>query len=236
MRRRRFPLGRLLVLLLLLSGIGLAFRQGIIPARYSPLPALDLESPIPLLVDWQLVELKRDPELCSRVLVSPYIEAVPVRDNPLRKGCGWTNSVRVSSLSGAKMPVDKLSCEAAAGLALWMAHDVQPLAEAMLGQRVASVQHMGTYSCRNIVGNPFWKGVRSEHATANAIDISGLTLADGKKLSVQGDWRGDTPEARFMREIHERACSYFRVALGPEFNRAHRDHFHFDRGLLSTCR
>ncbi|MGI9478102.1 MAG: extensin family protein, partial [Hyphomicrobiaceae bacterium] len=31
------------------------------------------------------------------------------------------------------------------------------------------------------------------------------------------------------------ACHYFRVALSPAFNAAHRDHFHFDRGILWTC-
>lgn len=236
MRKRRLPLGRFLLLFLILGGIGLAFRQGLIPVRYSPLPALDLENPLPVFVDWQIAELSRDAELCSRVLVPPHIEAVPVRDNPLRKGCGWTNSVRVSSLGGARLPVDKLSCPAAAALALWMAHEVQPLAQSMLGQRVASVQHMGTYSCRNIVGNPFWKNVRSEHATANAIDISGFTLENGDRISILGDWRGEDQKASFLRAVHERACRYFRVALGPEFNRAHKDHFHFDRGFLSTCR
>ncbi|MCL4767235.1 MAG: extensin family protein [Hyphomicrobiaceae bacterium] len=236
MRRRRLPVGRFLLLLLLLGGTALAFRQGLVPPRYSPLPALDLDSPGFFFVDWQIAELRRDAELCSRVLVPPHIEAVPIRDNPLSKGCGWTNSVRVSSLGGAGLPVDKLSCQAAAALALWMAHEVQPLAASMLGQRVASVQHMGTYSCRNIVGNPFWKDMRSEHATANAIDISGFTLENGQRISVLKDWTGEDQEALFLRAVHQRACRYFRVALGPEFNAAHRDHFHFDRGILSTCR
>jgi len=53
---------------------------------------------------------------------------------------------------------------------------------------------------------------------------------------VLKDWRGQTPEAEFLRLAHAGACNYFRVALGPEFNRAHRDHFHLDRGILSTCK
>lgn len=237
MRKRRRSIGRLFLLLMLLAAIGLAFRQGLVPARYSPLPALDLASPLPLIVDWQLAELRRDAELCSRVLVPPHIEAVPIRDNPLRRGCGWANSVRVSSVGGANLPVDKLSCQAAAALALWMVHEVQPLAQAILGQRVKSLQHMGTYSCRNIVGNPLWRNKRSEHATANAIDISSFTLENGQRISVQKDWRrSGRPEGEFLRAVHDGACRFFRVALSPEFNRAHWDHFHFDRGILSTCR
>lgn len=236
MRKRRLPIGRFLLLLIVLAGVGFAFRQGLVPARYSPLPALDLASPLPLIVDWQIAELRRDSELCSRVLVPPHIQAVPIRDNPLRKGCGWTNSVRVSSVGSASLPVDKLSCQAAAALALWMVHEVQPLAMEIFGQRVKSLQHMGTYSCRNIVGNPLWKNKRSEHATANAIDIAGFTLENGRHISVSKDWRRSGPEAEFLRAAHEGACSYFRVALSPEFNRAHWDHFHLDRGILSTCR
>ena len=236
MRKRRLRIGRFLLLLMLLAGVGLAFRQGLVPARYSPLPALDLASPLPLIVDWQIAELRRDAELCSRVLVPPHIDAVAIRDNPLRKGCGWTNSVRVSSVGGASLPVDKLSCQTAAALALWVVHEVQPLAMEVFGQRVMSLQHMGTYSCRNIVGNPLWKNKRSEHATANAIDISGFTLENGQRISVSKDWRGLGPEAEFLRAAHAGACRYFRVALSPEFNLAHWDHFHLDRGILSTCR
>jgi len=236
MRKRPTFLGRVILLLFMLAGAGFAFRQGLIPARYSPLPALDIASPIPFIVDWQLAELRRDGELCSRVLVAPHIESVPIRDNPLRNGCGWENSVRVSSVGGARLPVDKLSCQSAAALALWMVHEVQPLAMSLCGQRVTSLEHMGTYSCRNIVGNPFWKDRRSEHATANAIDISAFTLENGQKISVLKDWRRPGPEAEFLKAAHKGACRYFRVALGPEFNRAHRNHFHFDRGILSTCR
>lgn len=236
MRNGPTLLGRLILLLIVLAGLGFAFRQGLIPARYSPLPALDLANPLPIIVDWQLAELKYDRELCSRVLVPPHIEAVQARDKPLRNGCGWINNVRVSSVGGARLHVDTVSCQTAAALALWMIHEVQPLAMSLFGQRVTSLEHMGTYSCRNIVGNPFWKDRRSEHATANAIDISAFTLENGQKISVLRHWSRPSPESEFLKAAHRAACRYFRVALGPEFNRAHRDHFHFDRGILSTCR
>ena len=45
-------------------------------------------------------------------------------------------------------------------------------------------------------------------------------------------WRGDGAEARFLKAVHGRACRYFRVVLGPDYNEAHRDHFHLDRGTL----
>lgn len=235
MRKRRFPLLRILLLVILLAGVALAFRQGLIPARYSPLPLIDLASSPGLLVDWQLASLRREPELCRRVLSRPHIAAAPVPDNPVSKGCGWTNAVRFSEVGGAELTVDKLSCEAATALALWMINDVQPLAVKAFGQRVAAVQDMGTYSCRNIIGSKIWKNKRSEHATANAIDIAGFTLENGRRISVARDWAGNGEEARFLREAHRAACRYFRVALGPDFNPAHRNHFHLDRGVLWTC-
>jgi hypothetical protein len=119
---------------------------------------------------------------------------------------------------------------------MWLAHDVQPLAAEMLGSRVTSVQHMGTYACRNVLGRKWGFPSLSQHATANALDVSGFTLANGRQISVARHWSGSGPEARFLREIHGRACRYFRVAIGPEFNALHRDHFHYDRGPLSRCK
>jgi hypothetical protein len=236
MSQRRFRKTRITLLVLLLAGLALAFRQGLIPATYSPLPSLDLATRPGFLVDWQLASLRRAPEVCRRMLTGPHIEATPIPDNELRNGCGWTNSVSLSSAGGARIPIDKISCETAAGFALWITHEVQPLAMSLFGQRVASVQNFGTYSCRNIVGNPFWKDARSEHATANALDIGGFTLADGRQISVLRDWRKGGPESEFLRGAHDRSCRYFRVSLGPDFNEAHRNHFHFDRGPLWTCR
>lgn len=232
-RRRRFGL---YVLLLVAAGVGwVVFRQGVIPAKWSPLPRASLDNPLPLLIDWQLSELRHDRDLCRAVLQGPNVNATQVPPVPLRDGCGMPNGVRLSSAGGARLSADRLSCEADAALAIWMTHEVQPLALTLLGQRVTAVQHVGTYSCRNIVGNPLLKNFRSEHATANAIDISGFTLADGRTITVRQNWTGDGPEATFLKAVHERACRYFRVALSPEYNRAHHDHFHFDRGIFSRC-
>jgi hypothetical protein len=113
---------------------------------------------------------------------------------------------------------------------------VQPLALAVFGSRVAALQDMGTYSCRNIVGNEPWAKMRRQHALANALDIGGFRLEDGRQISVAKDWKGKGPEARFLRAAHERACRYFRVAIGPDFNPAHANHLHYDRGIFKTCK
>jgi hypothetical protein len=117
-----------------------------------------------------------------------------------------------------------------------MDYEVPPLAQEIFGKRVTGLGDFGTYDCRNIIGNPIWKATRSQHASANALDISGFTFEDGRQISVLRDWSDKGPEGRFLHEAHRQACRYFRVALGPEFNAAHKNHFHFDRGLMWTCR
>jgi hypothetical protein len=232
---RRFFLFRLLLLGLIGLGAAFLFRQGMIPALLNPLPPLDLSQADPWFVDWRLSAVRHDPGLCRGILAQPQISAEPIPDNPPKEGCGWTNSVRMTAAGGAHAAFDKATCEAAAALALWLTHAVQPMAQEMFGQRVTSIQTFGSYACRNIVGNPLWKDIRSEHASANALDISGFTLAGGRQISVAQHWRGTGVEGRFLRAIQAQACRYFHVVLGPDYNAAHHNHFHLDRGLFWRC-
>ncbi len=234
--RRRSRAPRIILLSLFALGVALLFRQGLVPSTLSPFPALDLAQPNPWFVDWRLAELKNNRELCPRVLKAPHVEAQLIPDYRGNDGCGWINAVRLASAGGVRAGFDKVTCEVSAALALWLAHDVQALAQEMLGQRVVSIQSFGSYSCRNIIGNPLWKNMKSEHAFANAVDIGAFNLADGRRIGVAQHWKGDGAEARFLKAVHGRACRYFRVALSPEYNQAHHDHLHLDRGPLWRCK
>ena len=66
--------------------------------------------------------------------------------------------------------------------------------------------------------------------------VASFTLTDGRTISVERNWKGSGPESRFLHAAHRGSCKYFRVALGPDFNEAHHNHFHLDRGILWTCR
>lgn len=220
---------------LVFLAIAIGFRQGLIPAAYAPLPSINLERSYPLIVDWQLALAGRDRGWCGQVLRQDGLVARPIPDRPLNDGCGWTTAVSMISAGGAKFPVGRINCGVAVGLALWMRHVVQPEAKRLFNAEVVWIRNMGTYSCRNIIGTEFWKGRRSQHATANAIDIGAFRLSDGTTISVLKHWRAKDARGEFLRQIHYGACSYFRVTLGPEFNAAHRDHFHFDRGPFWRC-
>jgi len=234
--RRRATWPRVLLFVLIAAGTAFALRQGLVAPAINPLPVLDLATPRPWLVDWRLAGIKYYPSVCARTLKAPHIDAQPIADSPIEGGCGWSNSVRLVSAGGVRASFGQLTCETAVALALWLEHEVQPLAMEIFGQKVASVQSMGSYSCRNIIGNRLWSHRRSQHATANAADIGGFTLADGRRISVRSHWRSEGAEGRFLREAHARACPYFRAALGPDYNEAHHDHFHFDRGPFPRCR
>jgi hypothetical protein len=233
---RRHSFAKILLVVLLVASGAISMWLGILPRWLNPFPRLELAGARPWFVDFRLAALRHDRQLCAATLTKPQIHAQPVDDKPSESGCGWENSVRISDVAGAALPVGTLTCEMAAGLALWFAHDVQPLAQRLLGSPVKRVEHMGGYACRNIIGSKVLKGFRSQHASANAIDIAGFQLADGKRIRIARDWKGDNAESRFLRQVHRTACRYFRVALSPEFNAAHHDHFHLDRGPFVRCR
>jgi hypothetical protein len=236
MRRPVRVLLRTLLALLLIAAAFAAFWFGLVPQRYSPLAPISLAERPAWFVDFRLAGLRRDPALCRSVLAEPHIAAAPIPDNAVHNGCGWVNAVRVGTVGGAQLGAAQLTCEAAAALALWVEYEVQPLAVATYGSRVVGLADMGTYDCRNIVGNSKWAQMRSQHALANAADIGGFRLENGLEINVARDWKGDDREARFLRAVHQRACRYFRVAIGPDFNAAHWNHFHYDRGVMKTCR
>ena len=41
----------------------------------------------------------------------------------------------------------------------------------------------------------------SEHAFGNALDIAAFTLADGRRITVKGGWRGMPEEQGFLRDV-----------------------------------
>lgn len=206
------------------------------PADMNPFAPPNLTMPDAWFLDARLARLRRDRSACVQTLKPPIIAAHPVSDAPYKDGCGWTNAVRVSSVGGAKLPIEATSCEMAAALAMWAEHIVQPAAQKYFDNHVVAATNFGGYACRNIIGSKFFGDFRSQHATANALDISALTLADGRRIVVKTDWKTDGPAAKFLHEIHDGACRYFRAVLGPEYNAAHHDHLHFDRGYIRTCK
>ncbi len=197
---------------------------------------IDLTATPGHLIGWRLAGLRSDRETCRLVMKPPHAVATELADAVDADGCGWRNGVRLSEAGGARIAVDKITCELSAAMALWIMHEVQPAARAIFGEPVASLQHRGGYACRNIRGSPAHAHVKSEHSRANALDVGAFVLASGRQVAVLKSWGSSGPEGLFLARVHERACRYFRVAIGPAYNAAHRDHFHYDRGPYTACR
>jgi hypothetical protein len=141
--------------------------------------------------------------------------------------------VHVEAPASRLKPGFDATCALAAGLS-WYLDELQRLAEQHLRNRIARVEHWGTYNCRNV--NNAESGRLSQHATANAIDLALFELADGRQVVVRTDWGDDTPAGRFLAAAHAAACGLFNVVLGPDYNALHADHFHLDLGRYRRCR
>ena len=225
--------------LLLVAAAGLAVwavHSGRItlPPQWNPWAPLDVAAPPDWLTRYKLERTVADPALCRVALQGTALTHTEVEDNPTEDCCGWSDAVRVNDPRFA--PSFTLTCGAALSLALWERHALQPAAQRLFGEPVARVEHVGSYACRNVRGTAGEGERRSQHALANAFDVVGFRLQSGARVSVLRDWPGEGPQAAFLREVSEGACRFFKGALGPDYNAAHRDHFHLDRGPYRICR
>ncbi|MGD9980957.1 MAG: extensin family protein [Hyphomonadaceae bacterium] len=172
---------------------------------------------------------------CRSALAGAGFQTERVPDVSEASGCGYRNAVELTQSVHAYSGPVATSCAAAAALALWERDVVRPAAQRRYGQQIARVELAApSYQCRRIAGRRDRR--LSEHASANAIDIEGFTLENGRTVTVAEGWRGLARDRFFLRDVRDGACHYFRAVLSPDYNRAHQDHLHFDLGRDDMCR
>jgi hypothetical protein len=223
-----------LALLLVFAGAYGASRIGVFewPRRYDPLALPDLDEAPHWMTPWQMKLVDYDAAGCVAALNR---SGLSLSLNPTKvssSSCIIENTVTLGRLSRAKIKTEETRCLIAARLYMWERHVVQPEAQRQFGEAVADILHFGSYSCRTIAG----RYTMSEHATANAFDISGFRLASGRVISLKRHWRGSSSEQKFLRVVRDGACDFFNTVLSPDYNADHADHFHFDMGLWRTCK
>lgn len=140
-------------------------------------------------------------------------------------GCGLKDAVRVRSVSGVVLSQSSImDCTTAKALKTWIEKGLVPAVKGH-GGGVASLRVVAHYSCRTRNSQ---KGAKiSEHGKGRAIDIAGIKLKNGNEISVLKDWSNGR-KGRILHQSHKAACGPFGTVLGPNANRFHRDHFHFD--------
>ncbi len=156
--------------------------------------------------------------------------ADPVRVQP------YIDGVRFRYVSNAEPTAMLMDCELGVRL--------HALARLVAGYGVDEVIHIGIYNYRCIGGGDPDSGTctPSQHAYARAIDLHAFGLADGDEtLSTETDFvittSGDPcPIESFDekdRVLKEIACALwseriFQIVLTPNYNAAHRNHYHVD--------
>jgi hypothetical protein len=154
-----------------------------------------------LLTRYKLSRARSDPARCLAALAGTGMQYDALPDRTTGEGCGFSNAVRLRTAAvriGAPL---SLSCPMALSFFMWERHALQPAAQLHMGQRVAGIDHLGSYACRDVnrgEGAPpnAPARARSRHATANALDISAFTLASGKRITVLKDWPDEDATCR----------------------------------------
>ncbi|HXG99542.1 MAG TPA: extensin family protein [Sphingomicrobium sp.] len=201
------------------------------PERF-PWTPLSLSDPIGDYTGRKLAALGGESGQCEDLLnaIDSGDRAVGARRGS-EPACGYDLGIELRPADRAALrfaPAGLVTaCPVAAALVLWERDVVQPAAERHFGERVARIDHFGSYSCRRLYGRA--EGAFSEHATANALDIAGFRLSSGRRISVLGDWSDTGKDAAFLREVRSGACDLFATVLSPDYNAAHADHLHFDQ-------
>jgi hypothetical protein len=155
------------------------------------------------------------------------------------KQCGAQSPLELTGVlaNGRMVPLSgavTTDCGMASVLPEWIAA-VDSYLVARENTEIAEVMVGTSYMCRNV--NNATEGSLSFHAFADAIDVTGFRLEDGRTVTVLDDWADPlSSEGRLLRYAHDAACSQFTTVLGPEANAQHRDHFHVDLGCHGkTC-
>ncbi len=149
--------------------------------------------------------------------------------------CGRVAALQLLDVGVPMRGLGPMTCPMAAGVHRWLRSVAEPAAQRHMGARLVAIDTYGTYACRprnNMAG-----ARPSEHGTANAVDIAAFHFSDGRRVTVLDGWsRGSAAERAFLRTAHRGACGIFQVVIGPDGDRYHANHFHFDMGRWPYCR
>lgn len=205
-----------------------------LPSHWNPLAPLDVAAPVTPFTQAKLRRAVMTEAACFAAL-DGHADFTRMEPLIVSDQCFIDPRLRLSGVGDAILRPVETTCAVALRLTMWERHSLR-LASEPLGSPITALNHQSSYNCRPI-RTPDGNGTRmSSHATAEAIDIRGITLADGRDIPLLGNWEDPTPEAQFWRTARDGACDWFRTTLGPEFNRLHADHFHLQSTGWGTCR
>lgn len=154
-----------------------------------------------------------------------FRELPPINDGGV---CNIPYPIEVTGMpGGARLtPAATLNCQMTLRFASWVKHELQPAARLRYFSSVGTITQASSYSCRTMIGNG--SGKMSEHAKGNALDVAKIELKNGHDILVRKKGFFSFRERGLLNTIRADGCDYFSTVLGPGYNKAHSDHFHFD--------
>jgi len=222
----------LLIVFILVAVATVGYRW--LPSHYNPFTPLSLDDPPGPITQYKLRRLT--PEACASLLSQANQKAL-IRTQPVADSagaCPLHNVVRVRDFGPVSLNSSFLaSCPLALSSALFVSQQARPLTRTWTGSELVRIEHLGSYACRNIYHRPDAR--RSEHATAEALDISAFRLANGERVTILHGWRS-TKTQPWLQALLTESCGYYGNGLGPEYNAAHANHFHLGMRGFGLCR
>lgn len=221
-------------LLTALAGWGL---YEYLPPQYNPFAPLSPGDPPTLVTRYKLRQLANDPAACMAVLRQASEQGmIQFREQASTTGnCPLDSPVRVTRFGEVQLSSSFLaSCPLALSSAMYVQQRAVPTAQQIMGSPLRRIDHLGSFACRNIYNRD--QAPRSEHATADALDISGFRFANGQQITVRKGWNESGPRGEVMRELFSHSCAFYGNSLGPNYNAAHADHFHLGMRGFGICR
>jgi hypothetical protein len=216
---------------------GTAARAGGSTASASPFPG-------GLSPQW-LNAANVDPEACLARLkeTGARYRVLPPQSHPDKKGCGVPHGVLVTrGPTGIEYsPPLLVDCSFATELPA-MEQIFQEEAQAELDTTIRRIDTLGAYVCVTRAG-PYTtrfatKPAISEHSFGLAYDLKSFTPRKGRVVTIEKDYEKGTdepaqPRGRFLLNVARRLRRETNLThvLTPDFDAAHYNHFHLDRGL-----
>jgi hypothetical protein len=140
-------------------------------------------------VSWTDAEVAKAKTACAKMLneLALDYEALP----PIKEGrCGAPAPILLKAVGSSPrveiVPPATVTCAVAAALSAWLEKTVQPEARAALGAPVVKLSNASSYVCRNRYNGT--ETPLSEHALANALDVSEFTFQSGERATVLASW------------------------------------------------
>jgi hypothetical protein len=231
---------RALILLVVLVGIGwwsLPWLKQNLPAQYNPFIPLSVTDAPGWITRYKLERLEHDPAACLAVMQrAQQAGLVTFREVPAMRGtCPIERPLRIQRFGAVSLSSSFLaSCPMAVASTMYVLRSSAITQQSELHSPLARISHVGSYACRNIYHRS--QGRLSEHASADAWDVTGFQLRNGIWLEVGKNWRKPAASSQLLHALWRNGCSSFGNALGPDYNAAHATHFHLGMRGAGYCR